>query len=381
MSNGALITVVRVRTLSAALDQPVVMACGVLRARTAVLVELETSDGLVGVGDSWVNHPHWSPAERQATLAEGIAPLLLGEDPGRIAAVHYKVAAALSGPVRQWGGQALLMQAMSGVDIALWDLLGKRLGVGVATLLGGRWRDLVPAYASGIGPDAVAEDAARWVADGWTSLKVRVGFGSQTDRRNLIAARRELGDKGSLFADANQAWTLPEALSMAGDLRELAVEWIEEPVADAGTDELRAFAAETGLVVALGENLVGSHSFLPYLATPGRFLLQPDLTKSGGFSHASAVCQMAWSVGSTVAPHFYGGAVGWAATVQLAAACPAVTLLEYDVRPNPLRDSILVDPPEVASGMVTVPNGPGIGVRLDWDRIDALTVDIRERKL
>ncbi len=370
----------RVRTLSAPLDQPVVMACGVLTSRMTVLVELESADGLVGVGESWVNHPHWAHAERQATLIEGIAPLIVSEDQGRIAAMHSNIASALSGPIRQWGGQALLVQALSGVDIALWDLLGKRLGVGVATLLGGRCRESVRAYASGLGPDDVAEDAARWVDAGWTSLKLRVGFDRDKDLDNLAAARRAVGEDGLLFVDANQSWNLHRALSMKRALCEAGVDWVEEPVTGGDRADLGVFADESGLVVAVGENLCGSGAFLPYLAGSGRFLLQPDLTKTGGFSHASAVCQMAGSVGAPVAPHFYGGAVGWAATVQLAAAFPAVTMLECDLRPNPLRDYLLCDPPEVVAGSVAVPDGPGLGVTLDMDRIEALTVECGERK-
>jgi L-alanine-DL-glutamate epimerase-like enolase superfamily enzyme len=381
VSGPAPIAEMRVRTLSVPMDRPVVMACGELTARMTVLVELETADGLVGVGESWVNHPHWVAAERQATLVEGIAPLLAGEDPGAIAAIGAKLSAALSGPVRQWGGQAPFMQAQSGVDIALWDLLGKRLGVAVSTLIGGRGRDRVPAYASGLGPEDVAATGARCVREGWTALKVRVGFDPATDRQNLAAARRVLGGDGRLFADANQGWTPPQARAMASALAEAGVAWIEEPVAGGDAADLHTFAAETGLVVALGENLAGSDAFLPYLASPGRFLLQPDLTKTGGFSHAWAVCQLAGSAGVPVAPHFYGGAVGWAATVQLAAACPAVTYLEYDVRPNPLRDSLLSDAPVVVGGMVEVPAGPGLGVTLDWDRVEDRTVDLRGRKL
>ena len=381
MSGPAPITEMRVRTLAVPLDRPVVMACGELTARMTVLVELETADGLVGVGESWVNHPHWAPAERQATLAEGIAPLVVGEDSAAIAALHAKLAAALSGPVRQWGGQAPYMQALSGVDIALWDLLGKRLGVGVSALIGGRGRDRVPAYASGLGPEDVAATAARCVEDGWTALKLRVGFDPATDRDNLAAARRALGGDGRLFADANQGWNPPQARAMAAALADAGVAWVEEPITGGDPADLHAFAAETGQLVALGENLTGSDAFLPYLASPGRFLLQPDLTKTGGFTHAWAVCQLAGSAGAAVAPHFYGGAIGWAATVQLAAACPAVTLLEYDVRPNPLRDSLLCDPPAVAGGMVDVPAGPGLGVTLDWERVEDCTVECRGRKL
>ena len=375
------ITGVRVRTLSAPLDEPVVMACGQLGARTTVLVEVEAGSGLVGVGESWANHPHWAAAERQATLADGVAPLLLGEDHRRIAALHDKVVSALWGPVRQWGGEAILLQALSGVDIALWDLLGRTLGVGVAALIGGRGRDAVAVYASGLGPSDVATAASRCVDEGFAAVKVRVGFGADVDAANLRAAREAIGDARSLYADANRAWRRAEARQMTPALHEAGVAWVEEPLADASCAELEAFAAEAGLTVALGENLAGSPAFLPYLASPGPFLLQPDITKVGGFGHAAAVCQLASAAGVPVAPHFYGGAVGWAATLQLASACPAVRAVELDVRPNPLRDAVLADPPRVESGAARIPSGPGLGVTLDADRLEDHTIECRGRKL
>ena len=381
MPGPAPITEVRVRTLKAPLDEPVVMACGKITDRTTVLVEVQRADGLVGVGESWANHPHWVAAERSATLIEGIAPLLLGEDAGQIAALHAKLDQALSGPVRQWGGQAPLLQAISGVDLALWDLAGKSLGVGVAELMGGRFRDRVPAYASGLGPDGVERTGAGCLDAGWKALKVRVGFDPELDRSNLLAARRLLGSDGMLAADANQGWRPGQARRMAGTLEEVGVAWIEEPIADAGPDDLAAFAELTGLTVALGENLAGSAGFLPYLGSSDRFLLQPDVTKVGGLSHAWALCQLAGSAGVAVAPHFYGGAIGWAATLQLAAACPAVSRVEYDIRPNRLRDNLLTRVPGVEAGTVEVPSGPGLGVTLDEDLVDTYTTESRRRTL
>jgi L-alanine-DL-glutamate epimerase-like enolase superfamily enzyme len=370
-----------VRTLSAPLDEPVVMSCGQLGARTTVLVEVEAGSGLVGVGESWANHPHWVASERQATLADGVAPLLLGEDHRRIAAIHDKVTSALWGPVRQWGGEAILLQALSGVDIALWDLLGKTLGVSVASLIGGRCREEVAVYASGLGPSDVGATASRCAGDGFEAVKVRVGFGAGVDAANLRAAREAIGEGRALYADANRAWRRAEARQMTPLLREAGVVWVEEPLADASCAELEAFAAEAGLTVALGENLAGSAAFLPYLASPGPFLLQPDVTKVGGFGHAAAVAQLAWAAGVAVAPHFYGGAVGWAATLQLAAACPAVRSVELDVRPNPLREALLADPPQVQSGAARIPAGPGLGVAVDADRAEDHTIECRRRKL
>lgn len=366
---------VRLRTLTAPLEKPVAMACGVMERRTMALVEVESTDGLVGVGESWVNHPSWAGAERRATLVEGIAPLLLGEDATKITSLHTKILQRLSGAARQWGGMGPLMQALSGVDIALWDLLGKALDCPVATLVGGTVREDIPVYASGIGPEDVEPTTARCAAEGFTAVKLRVGFGCELDRANLAVARKVLGNDIAIMVDANQAWTLPQALRMASMLHEHGVSWVEEPVAGGELTDLEEFGRRTGLRVAAGENVYGCRGFLSYLSSREDITLQPDVSKAGGLSETLPVCHMAQASGKAVAPHFYGGAVALAATLQLAAACPAVSCVEFDVRPNLLRDSIVAASPVVTAGLLRLPSGPGLGVMLDPSALGAFGTD------
>jgi L-alanine-DL-glutamate epimerase-like enolase superfamily enzyme len=366
---------VRVRTLSAPLDSPVRMACGTITRRTMALIEVETADGAVGFGESWVNHPPWAIIERRATIAEGIAPLLIGQDATRITALHARVLDALAGPARQWGAPGPLMQALSGVDAALWDLLGKSAGLPVSALTGGRVRDEVPVYASGLGPDNVAPMAQRCAADGFTAVKIRVGFGPGADEASLGAARDVLGPGAELMADANQAWTLAEAVRMAPILREARVAWVEEPIRGDSVADLEEFHRRTGLTVASGENVYGSAGFLPYLQSREPLLLQPDVSKTGGLTEALPVAHLARAAGKPVMPHLYGGALAWAATLQFAAAAPAVRSVEFDVRPNPLRDSLLAERPAVTGGVARIPAGPGLGAVLDEAAMSRFSAD------
>jgi L-alanine-DL-glutamate epimerase-like enolase superfamily enzyme len=373
---GALrIADVRVRTLAAPLDQPVRLACGTITRRTMALVEVESADGAVGLGESWVNHPPWAIAERRAAITEGIGPLLIGADAASIAALHARVLGELSGPARQSGGPGPLMQALSGVNTALWDLAGKSFGLPVAALSGGYVRTEVPVYASGLGPDSVTVMAARCAELGFTAAKVRVGFGAGTDRDNLLAAREVLGPRAALMADANQAWSLPEAVRMAGPLGEAGVAWVEEPVRGDRLADLEEFSRRTGLTVATGENIYGSAGFLPYLQSREALVLQPDVSKAGGLTETLPVCHLAAALGRQVLPHLYGGALAWAATLQLAAAGPAVAGVEFDLRPNPLRDALLTDPPAVHRGLARIPAGPGLGVTLDQAALAEFTID------
>jgi L-alanine-DL-glutamate epimerase-like enolase superfamily enzyme len=128
----------------------------------------------------------------------------------------------------------------------------------------------------------------------------------------------------------------------------------------------------TGLTVATGENLYGREAFEPYLARPEIGVLQPDVSKVGGLTEALAVCRRAEACGRAVAPHHYGGAFAFAATLGLAGAVPSVRTVEYDVRENPLRDGLLTAPPRVVDGHVAIPSGPGLGLAIDAAALEAL---------
>lgn len=397
-------------TLRRPITEPVRMSFGSLQRRVLAIVELTDADGFTGYGETWANYPLWIERERSATVSDGLRPLLLDAeidlaDPvGSIGCLQQELVRALWPLGRQWGAPGPIMQAISGADQALWDLAGKRLGVPIADLLpqgmvrvrgsaaanelAGResiptsllsipapprapasnapldCRSRIPAYASGVGPEDVAEQVRRCRQLGFTSVKLRVGFAAEVDRANLVAAREQLGADGELLVDANQAWTLDEALAMADALVDAAVTWVEEPIADPTVGDFAAFSARTGLAVAAGENVYGRRAWQALLAEPAVTVLQPDVSKQGGITELLWVCREADAHGKAVEPHLYGGALAYAATLHVAASCREVRRIELDVRPNPLRDDLVVDPPLVGNGTVAVPQGPGLGVVL-----------------
>lgn len=351
-------------------DQPVRMSFGALEHRTMAVVEVDTSDGGTGWGETWVNYPAWAVHERSATVAGGIRPLLRGvgvdlsDVAGSIAAAQRSLVAALWPLGRQWGAAGAVLQAISGADQALWDAAGRSLGVPASELAGGCRRDRVPVYASGVGPDDVAGQVTRCVQGGLRAVKLRVGFDAELDRDNLVAARRALGADGELLVDANQAWTLDQALAMADALEAARVGWVEEPIADGTPEDWAALRARTGLAVAAGENVYGRRAWSALLASPDVAVVQPDVSKQGGITELLWIAEQAQVHGKAVEPHLYGGALAYAATLQVAACCPAVTRVELDVRPNPVRDDMLTGVPPVVDGEVAVPGEPGLGVTL-----------------
>lgn len=359
------IVAARLRVLRAGVDDGVAMSFAPLTHRSMVLVELETADGYVGVGESWTNYPVWATVERVATLREGVFPLVLGQDARGITAVHQRLVTALEPIGRQWGAPGPIMQAISAVDTALWDLNGRAGGQSISSLVGSRVREDCPVYASSLGPDGVAAQAQRCVAAGHTAAKVKLGFGRRRDEAILTAARDALGPGVELYADANQAWTVDEAVAMAPLLAAFDVAWLEEPLRGNRIEELEELHRRTGVVIATGENIYGREEFRRYAASPSVAILQPDIAKTGGFTEALAICELADAHRKPVLPHLYGGAVAFAATLQLTACAPAVQGIEYDIRTNPLRDPLLIDAPRPRRGRIRVPDGPGLGLELD----------------
>lgn len=354
------------------------MSFAPLKHRSAVLVELETADGNVGYGESWTNYPEWAVVERAETLRQGVLPRVLGKDARRITRITRDLATELGPLGRQWGAPGPIKQAISAVDIALWDLRGRAQGAAVSWLVGGRVRDRIEVYASSLGPESVRDQAARCREGTHTAAKVKLGFGKSEDERILDEARAALGPEIVLFADANQAWSVDEAVKMAPLLDSFDVEWLEEPVRGNGLADLEELHRRTDLTIATGENLYGREGFRDYAASPAVAILQPDIAKTGGFTESLAICQLAETYGKPVVPHLYGAALAFAATLQLAACAPAARTIEYDIRENPLRDPLLRNAPMPNQGCIGLPDAPGIGLALDLDAVDQFTESITD---
>lgn len=370
---GSRIVAADVRVLRKEATDGIAMSFGALTSRTMVLVTLKTEQGMAGFGESWVNFPPWAAVERIATLREGVLPLIVGADARRITSLHQRLVSRLEPVGRQWGALGPVMQAISAIDVALWDLAGKAAGCPVSWLAGGRVRDTVRVYASSLGPYDVAKQAARCRDAGFGAVKVKLGFGTERDISILEETRAVIGTEVDLYADANQGWSLDEAIGFGPVLRDYGVRWIEEPVRGNALDDLERFHDRTGLTVATGENVYRSQGFWPYVNSPAIEILQPDISKTGGLSEVLAICQLAAARHKQVIPHLYGGAVAFAASLQIAGCCPTVSAVEYDIRDNPLRDPLIDQPPVPHQGTIDIPAGPGLGIRLDPQAVAAVT--------
>jgi L-alanine-DL-glutamate epimerase-like enolase superfamily enzyme len=337
--------------------------------RDAVLVKITTDGGLVGWGEA---HAGRAPTVIAELVHSTLAPAMLGQPADDIAGIWarlYRLQLASHGT----GAAAAL--AISGIDMALWDLRGKAVGLPLYALLGGEHK-VIPAYAGGISLgygslEALLEEAQAAVAAGYRALKLRLGQDPATDIARVEAVRKTLGSAVDILTDANCSYTVEAAREVRAALDELEAGWLEEPFS---AHDFKAYAALGGAgrtPLAAGENHFLLSDF-ERLADDGVVRLwQPDVSKCGGLSEALRIAQLADRLGIWVHPHTSVSGLNMAASLHFLAALPNAGYYEADYsRWNPLRTEVCspVLAPD-ANGAFSPPTGPGLGVEVDEDAL------------
>lgn len=348
---------------------PVKTSFGTMHDRPALFVRAEDREGAVGWGEVWCNFPSIGAEHRARLVEEILAPIVIGRSFDTPRAAFDAMSARTGVLAIQSGEYGPLAQAIAGIDIALWDLAGRRAGAPVWRLLGGT-TPTIRVYASGINPTSPEIVARDKLAQGHRAFKLKVGFGRDLDRRNLAAMRAVLGDEAHLAVDANQAWTLDQAIEAAKDLEPYRPAWIEEPLrADRPWSEWRVLSDHLTSPLAAGENFGTADAFHVAIAERVLGVVQPDLAKWGGFSGCEPVAKAIVKVGLTFCPHFLGGGVGLAASAHLLAAVGGDGLLEVDANDNPLRDDLAGPLQAVHDGRVYLSDRPGLGIDVDLEAL------------
>lgn len=344
--------------------EPVRTSFGTMHARPAVFVRVEDADGAHGWGEVWCNFPACG-AEHRARLVETVvAPLLVDARFATPADAWVHLDAATAVLALQSGEPGPIAQAIAGVDLALWDLAARRRGVPLWRLLGGTG-DAVPVYASGINPDAPDEVIARARADGHRAFKLKIGFGAARDHAALRRAR-DAAAADPLMADANQAWSLADALAAVATLAPYALAWLEEPLrADRPAHEWRTLAAAAPAPLAAGENVAGTAAFDALLAERVVGVVQPDVAKWGGLSAVLPIARRALAAQRRFCPHYLGAGIGLLHSAHLLAAVGGDGRLEVDANDNPLRTLTCGPLAAIRDGFARLGAAPGIGVEPD----------------
>jgi L-alanine-DL-glutamate epimerase-like enolase superfamily enzyme len=362
------ITNIRLIELRVPLDEPIQMSFGPRTERRHLFLEVTTDEGITGLGDTWTNFPFWCVDERKVTL-DALKPFFIGLDPLNRNDIWEMIDQRIlrSDIGLQYGSKGPVYQALSGIDIALWDIAGKALGLPVYQLLGGKVRDAIPAYASGLSAGDYARRIPKRLEEGFTEFKVKVGFDMDSDIETLGAVRAMIGNH-TLYADANQKWrTASEALETIRYLADYGLSFIEEPVGAAQLNEY-AILRNTGIArLASGENLYGRQEFHTFLSNGLVDVIQPDVTKSGGITESWAVCEDAKLYGVQTALHMFGTAVGLAASLHVMLASPNALAMEYDALGNTMMTELPGETFYTLEGGVFTVNKrmPGIGIALD----------------
>lgn len=356
---------VRAHVYRAPIETPVTTSFGTMRDRPMVLVEVEDHDGVKGLGEVWCNYPQVG-AEHRARLVESVlAPLATATSLESPEALFQHLTAATEVLAIQCGEAGPFAQAIAGVDVAAWDLVGRKQHEPLWKLIGGN-SPTIRVYASGLNPTS-PEVVARTKHDhGYRAFKLKIGFGAERDIANLDALRRELGTAIDLMVDANQAWTLEGALDTAPRLERFGITWLEEPLrADRPWDEWDRLKSMTTLPLAAGENIYGVPGFDEALSSRALSFVQPDMAKWGGFSGCKSVAKRIAESGAVYCPHYLGGGIGLLASAHLLAGVGGSGRLEIDANDNPLRTMLCGPLNDIRNGQATLTDRPGLGIAAD----------------
>jgi L-alanine-DL-glutamate epimerase-like enolase superfamily enzyme len=382
--------------LSYPLAQPMADAIHYIPSRLALLVQVHTDEGITGLGEAAAYSA--VPSVLAAVVQEELRPILVGEDPFRVERLWQTMYAR----THQHGRRGAVLMAMSGVDIALWDIIGQVTRTPLYRLLGA-YRDEVRAYASGgfyaegKGPAELAREMAGYAAAGFTHVKMKVGrnpeamlnplpdmpepgfaaCGLEEDIRRVHAVREAIGPDVRLMIDANNAWTPSTALTVMRELERDNIYWLEEPV---NTDDVvgSALVAHNLAVPVAGyETEVGVYGFRDLIAAGAVDIVQPDVIWSGGITECRRIAALATAYRLPCIPHVFSSAVSLVANLHFIASLPNGVLLEFDRTPNPLRTELFEEPIEIdRRGYVALPQRPGLGVTLNMHTVEKYRVPV-----
>lgn len=346
------------------------------------LVRIDTDAGVTGWGEAKVSAGSFGDYHGVvAIIKQEFAPALIGQDPRQITRIwenlyngtrgHYALARGHVFPAMSRRGASI--SAISGIDIALWDILGKSLNAPVWQLLGGRKSERMPAYASGGWASAaqIGEQLLGYVArGGFGAVKMRIGVfdGSPAvSAARVIAARAALGPDIDLMCDAHGTFTVSEAKQFCYLARDCGIAWFEEPVTGDDKRGLAEVRQATHMAIAAGESEFTRFDFRELIELGAVDILQPDLAICGGITEAMRISALASSANLRLAPHLWAGAPAFAAGLHVAAASPAAHILEYSLGANPMIHELVEEKFQVVDGSLEIPDRPGLGITVRDD--------------
>lgn len=366
------------------LSEPFGWAMDWIDNRVVAITKITTDEGLVGWGEG-------GGAPSAFIINSKLSPLLIGEDPLNINNLWHKMYHSLynAGYTGGFAGDAI-----SGVDIALWDIAGKSCGKSVAEMLGGALRDKIAVYATGLyykkedSLRKLLEEAEGYLEKGFLGMKTKIGGMSlKEDYKRIEALRNCIGEDKYLMVDANQSYNAATAINMGRMISDLDIHWFEEPV---HSDDLEAYLqvkAEQPIQIAGGEILHNRFESKDLIARRAVDVIQPDVERIGGITGTNIVCNVANTFGIPVSLHSWGSSINTSASLNISAVLPSTPysyagrpfeqepVMEFDQTENPIRNELCDVVFEIQDGHVNIPNGPGLGVEVDESTLERFCVN------
>jgi len=346
-----------------------------------VLLKLQSDDGLYGVGEASLN----GFARSVVSAIQDLSRYFQGENISDATQIASRM---LKGPYSD-GGQ-IHRAAISAVNVAIWDALGKYLNQPIYNLWGGSVRREIPMYANGWyrhnrTPELFYESAQVAVGKGYQALKFdpfgsNQGFLSRQEEQLSLgiveATRSAVGSQIDLIVEAHCRFDVPTALRLANRLEKFDILWFEEPVSFENSLALIDVAKRSPIAIGTGENFTDPEQFYTLAANTRNFIFQPDVMNIGGLQAAKRICEFASDCKIPVAPHDAQGSVSKASTAQLAATCSAIFIQEDFDEFNVEWTSRIVRGLEKVGKNLVIPSGPGLGIEVDWSEIRKHPYDV-----
>lgn len=343
------------------------------------LVRIQTDSGIVGWGEA---KAPVAPRVAQTIINDLLCDLIIGADPRNVEVIWETLYASMR---LRGHDSGFLIEALSGIDIALWDIIGKATGEPIHRLLGGAYRDRIKVYASGVPATKSARgeaDHARMLAAaqsavdrGFLGLKMAIGSGPEADVASVRAVRELVGPKMAIFADAAGNYDVGRAVMVGRELETLGVGFLEAPLPHEFVDGYAEVARTLAIPIA-NDVITTRYQVLDYLKKSALDIVQPDVCRTGGITELKRISVLTDAFGVGFTPHVsIGSAIHFVASAHCAAAAPNLHQMEYWFGQNPLGDAILKEPAlGLVDGYLPVPQGPGLGIDVDEDVVRSLAV-------
>ena len=361
--------------------------------RTAHLIEVTTDEGITGWGECF--GPGNIAVANKCIVEKVIQPLILGLDPLNRDVIWHMVYNLL----RDHGQKGMPIQALSGIDIALWDIAGKVANMSISKLIGGRYREKVEVYGYGMmlrreNLDTLVKlfslESQKIKSEGFVATKMKVGLGPKKDIKLAESVRKGVGDDYPFMVDANHCYTSSDALFVGRALEEMDVYWFEEPVPPEDIEGYKEIKLKLNIKISGGETEFARWGWNQFLQNRCVDIAQPEVCALGGISEYLKVLAIAHTNFIPVINHVWGSAIAIATNLQLLAAMPPVPgglhpnepWLEFDTTDNKFRDDLLIEPLRINEqvsknkGWVSIPDTPGIGVEPDRDFIRKFALEL-----